>query len=289
MTITPFAREHVLIIGCGDIGWRLAQQLGPQHYQVTGMRRHPPVDQPWLKYHAGDATQADDVDAVISSEADVIVISMTPGERSDSAYERAYVHTCRNLVTALQRRQQRPRLIVFVSSTAVYGQDDGAWVDETSTTEPPSFSGQRLLEAERIIRDSGFTHTIVRFSGIYGPGRNRLIEQVKQRRASASGHITNRIHADDCAGALAHLINLQQRQLLADLYIATDSCPAPMIEVVSWLAGELGMSEFLAPEAVNERSNKRLSNQQLLASGYRFRYADFRAGYGSMIAGARIN
>lgn len=284
MTINASSQEKLLIIGCGDIGQRLAQQLDPLHYRITGLRRHPPEDLPYLQYRVCNATQSGQLDALLGSEAfDVIMISMTPAERSDVGYEQAYVQTCRNLVAGLKHHQRQPRLLIFVSSTAVYGQNDGSWVDELSPTEPEGFSGKRLLEAEQVMQQSGFAHCIVRLSGIYGPGRNRLIEQVKQQRASASPHYTNRIHADDCAGVLAHLIELQHKQDLAPVYLATDSSPTPMIEVVSWIAGQLGVADFFASDAVNERGNKRISNQRLLATGYSFRYPDFRAGYAGLI------
>lgn len=288
MTINSSSQEKLLIIGCGDIGQRLAQQLNPQRYQVTGLRRNPPADQPYLQYQRADVTQMGELDALFAHQRfDVIVISMTPAERSDAGYERAYVQTCHHLVTALQHHQRQPRLLLFVSSTAVYAQNDGSWVDELSLTEPDSFSGKRLLEAEHIIQNSGFNASIIRFSGIYGPGRNRLIEQVKQQRASTSTHYTNRIHADDCAGVLAHLIELHQRQPLADVYIATDSSPTPMIEVVSWIAGQLGIENYLSDDAINERGNKRVSNHRLLACGYSLRYADFRSGYAGLLAGSK--
>lgn len=284
MTINSFSQEKLLIIGCGDIGQRLAHQLDPNNYQITGLRRHPPADLPYLQYQSCDVTAAGQLETVLGDENfDVIVISMTPAERSDAGYEQAYVHTCRNLVAGLKRYQRQPRLVIFVSSTAVYGQDDGSWVDEQSPTGPESFSGKRLLEAEQIIQRSGFAHCIVRFSGIYGPGRYRLIEQVKQGRASASSHYTNRIQADDCAGVLGHLIEQQRTHTLVPVYLASDSSPAPMIEVVSWIAGQLGVTDFVAPDAVNERGNKRISNQRLLASGYKLRYEDFRSGYAELV------
>lgn len=284
MTINPSSQEKLLIIGCGDIGQRLAQQLDPQRYRITGLRRHPPADLPYLNYQAADVTQAGQLDALFNRETyDVIVISMTPAERSDAGYARAYVQTCRHLVAALQQHQRKPRLLVFISSTAVYGQNDGSWVDEQSPTEPESFSGKRLLEAEDVIRASEFTHCILRLSGIYGPGRNRLIEQVKQQRASASPHYTNRIHADDCAGAIAHLIELQRQQPLADVYLATDSAPTPMIDVVSWIAAQLDIGTFISDTASNERGNKKLSNKRLLDSGYQLQYPDFKAGYKKLL------
>jgi nucleoside-diphosphate-sugar epimerase len=277
-------QEKLLILGCGDIGQRLAQCLPQDAYEVTGLRRNPPEDLPFLRYQACDVTNAEELAEVLKQGFAVIVISMTPSERSDSGYERAYVKTCRNLVGILGTQSLKPRLLIFVSSTAVYGQLDGGWVDESSPTEPEGFSGQRLLEAEGIIQNSGYPNTIVRFSGIYGPNRNRLIEQVKQKRASASTHFTNRIHADDCARSLAHLIELSRKgEKLHSVYLATDSAPAPMLEVVTWLAKQMGVTEFLSEAATNERGNKRCSNQRLLDSGFVFRYPSFKDGYAELI------
>lgn len=273
--------KKVLIIGCGDIGSRLARHLDTDVYQITGIRRHCPPDTAKLRYRSCNAHDASALKKTLEEGFEIIVITMTPGERSDAGYEQAYVHTCRNLVNTLTDLKQRPELIIFVSSTAVYAQDDGSWVDENSPTEPSGFSGIRLLEAEAIIHNSGFTNTFVRFSGIYGPGRNRLIEQVKQRRASASPSYTNRIHAEDCAGLLAHLIN--RRESLAPVYIATDSVPTPMVEVVSWIAEQLGVEDFLSTDATNERGNKKLNNALMLASGYKLRYETYQQGYVEML------
>lgn len=278
------SKEQVLIVGCGDIGQRLAQCLPQDAYEVTGLRRNPPTDLPFLHHQACDVTNADELTEVLKQDFAVIVISMTPSERSDAGYERAYVQTCRNLVKGLGAPSLKPRLLVFVSSTAVYGQLDGSWVDENSPTQPVGFSGERLLEAEAIIQNSTYANTIVRFSGIYGPNRNRLIEQVKQKRASASSHFTNRIHANDCARSLAHLIELDRKgEKLQPIYLATDSAPAPMLEVVTWLAEQMGVTEFLSETATNERGNKRCSNQRLLDSGFVFRYPSFKDGYAELI------
>lgn len=286
MTIHLSSPEKCLIIGCGDIGQRLAQQLHPLGYRVTGLRRSLNSDLTYLHYHSGDATDMEQISGLLAEKFNIIVISMTPSKRSDAGYKQAYVDSCQTLLKALDLQQHKPRLILFVSSTGVYAQQDGSWIDETSPTTPEGFSGKRLLEAEQLICQSRYAHTIVRFSGIYGPGRRRLIEQVRQKRASASPHYTNRIHADDCAGVIAHLIELQRTQEIAPVYLATDSSPTPMVEVVSWIAQQLGIEDFLAPDAVNERGNKRISNQRLLASGYRFIHPDFRTGYATLLASA---
>lgn len=285
MNSQSLSKEQVLIVGCGDIGHRLAYCLPQDAYEIIGLRRNPPENLPYLRYQACDVTNAEKLAEVLRQNYAVIVISMTPSERSDAGYERAYVQTCQKLVEGLHANHCKPRLMIFVSSTAVYGQMDGSWVNEDSPTEPESFSGKRLLEAEAIIQNSNFANTIVRFSGIYGPNRNRLIEQVRQGKASASMHFTNRIHADDCARSLAHLIEINRKgEKLQPVYLATDSAPAPMVEVVTWLAGQMGVVEFLSESATNERGNKRCSNQRLVDSGFVFRYPSFKDGYTDLLA-----
>lgn len=289
MNSQSLSKEQVLIVGCGDIGRRLAQRLPQETYEVTGLRRNPPDDLPFLRYQACDVTNASEFGEVLRQDFSVILISMTPSERSDAGYRDAYVQTCQNLVEELRAQSLKPRLLIFVSSSAVYGQMDGSWVDEESSTEPEGYSGKRLLEAEVTIQNSGYPNTIVRFSGIYGPNRNRLIEQVRQSKASSSTHITNRIHADDCAGSLAHLIELSRNgQNLQPIYLATDSAPVAMIDVVTLLAQQMGVTNFLSDEAANERGNKRCSNQRLLDSGYVFRYPTFKEGYAAVLDDLKV-
>jgi nucleoside-diphosphate-sugar epimerase len=283
MTIKQTIKEKCLIIGCGDIGQRLARQIAPLGYQVTGLRRSAVADLTYLRYHCGDVNNPADLQALLEENFSVIVISITPDEYTDAGYQRAYVTSCKNLLHTLDQQQRTPRLILFVSSTAVYAQNDGSWVDETSPCEPTSFSGRHLLEAEDLLRNSDHPYCIVRFSGIYGPGRNRLIEQVNQKRASASTAFTNRIHVEDCAGFIAHLIEQGKYQPLEPVYVATDSRPTPMIDIVSWIAKQSSVEDFLSPAVTNARGNKRLSNRLMLATGYQLRYESFEKGYQEML------
>lgn len=284
---------QVLILGCGDIGRRLADVLPASRFDITGLRRSPPQnpDQPeHLRYLSCDLSEPLALDSIIADQPggfDIILITMTPGERGDEGYRQAYVHTCETLIASLKHHNQTPRLILLVSSTSVYGQQDGSWVDESSPTQPETFNGKRLLEAETVIRQSGFNHSIIRFSGIYGPGRTRLIEQVRQGRARLSASYTNRIHADDCAGVLAHLIERALQGVeLQTTYIATDNQPTPMAEVVAWLAMQLKVNRAIfAPHdpASPDSGNKRCSNQALLKTGYHFRYPTYQAGYSTLL------
>jgi nucleoside-diphosphate-sugar epimerase len=303
------SKEQVLIVGCGDIGARLSN-MAPDTYAITGLRRHPPVDTRRLHYYACDVTEPSGFDTILQQSVfSIILITMTPSDPTDSGYERAYVQTCKNLIASLKKYRSKPRLLLFVSSTGVYGQSDGEWVNESSPTAPESFSGKRLLEAENIILDSGFVATIVRFSGIYGPGRNRLIEQVLQGRAKLSSQLTNRIHVDDCAAALLHLVKLHRQGVQLDsIYIATDNAPVVMSEVITWLAQQLGTSisatlnEVEAEDSNNKEhrgdkehsknkagnnkinNNKSCDNQLLLATGFQLRYPSYQEGYAAILA-----
>lgn len=282
--------EKLLILGCGDLGRRLTQCLNTSHYCITGVRRRPPlVAEENIRYVACDLNDQQALTDVLRPGFDIILATLTPAERSDAGYKKGYVDVCRHLLQSLQTLDQQPRLLIFVSSTGVYGQDDGSWVDEASPAQPTSFSGQRLLEAEQLIRGSGHRHCVVRFSGIYGPGRNRLIEQVQERRATLTPGYSNRIHADDCAAVLGHLIELRrQGGALAPVYLASDCEPAPMAEVVQWLARALGVelpdSAHVRP---SENMNKRCRNKLLLSTGFKFRYADYRSGYRALLADAK--
>jgi nucleoside-diphosphate-sugar epimerase len=272
------SKIKVLIVGCGDIGERLAMLL-PSNHEITGLRRNPPTKSSRIDYETCDVTDPSQVDTVIGKHnADVIVITMTPSERSDSGYERAYVQTCNNVVASLNAHNRKPQLLLFVSSTGVYGQNDGSWVNEDSPTLPETFSGKRLLEAENVIRESKFNHVIVRFSGIYGPGRNRLIDAVREGRASQSSHYTNRIHVDDCAAVLAHFIGLSiEGIILQNIYIVTDSAPTPMAEVVNWLSEQMGINNPSKNSVTSDDGgNKRCSNALLLSSGYELLYPSYK-------------
>ena len=209
---------------------------------------------------------------------------------SDAGYQQAYVNTVKNLLRGLALHKRKPRLIIFVSSTSVYGQKHAEWVDECSLTEPSTYSGKRLLEAENLLFNSEYPSCCVRFSGIYGPGRRRLIEQVVAGHGAAKTPVlySNRIHADDCAGVLAFLIERQEHHSLEPIYLATDCEPSPLYDVKQWLAQQLHLPEdHLQPKplARTVRSSKRCSNARLVESGYQFRYPTYKDGYRAVLAG----
>ena len=280
---------RVLVAGCGDVGTALAIELTKAGDTVFGLRRHAArLPAPIVPV---SADLADPATLENLPEVDAVVYTAAADQSTDDAYRRAYVDGVRHLLVSPALTRHRAERFLFVSSTAVYAQDDGGWVDETSPTEPTNFRGKRLIEGEKLVSDSGVTPVVLRLAGIYGPGRTRLIDKVRSGRATLSAgppRYANRIHRDDCAGALAHLLRLENP---APLYLGVDDTPVAMNEVYAWLATALGApgpSTESTPsmEAFSfEGTNKRCSNARLRASGYRFRYPTYREGYGALIAG----
>jgi nucleoside-diphosphate-sugar epimerase len=194
----------------------------------------------------------------------------------------------RHLLSALVTQGHKLQRFIFTSSTGVYAQQSGEWVDETSPAEPVHFSGRELLLAEQTVLRSGFPAIVVRLGGIYGPGRTRLIDSVRRGTAECTDGpavYTNRIHRDDCAGVLQHVMQLAQPN---SLYVAVDNEPAEQNTVLRWLTLQLGLPPPRTVPAGNadvrgHRSNKRCRNARLVETGYMFRYPTFREGYHALL------
>jgi nucleoside-diphosphate-sugar epimerase len=281
--------SRCLIAGCGYVGAALGERLAAQGHSVFGLRRRA------LRLPAGVEPLEADL-AVPASLArlpgalDFIFYLASPGGAEDALYRSAYLDGQRNLWEALARQGQRPRRFLFASSTAVYGQHDGEWVDESSPTEPADFRGKRLLEAEQLLARSPFPGVAVRFGGIYGPRRSSLVAEVRGGRAvirPGPPHYTNRIHRDDCAGVLLHLMQLEAPEAV---YLGVDCEPADEAAVLRWLAGALGAAVPRAAAAGEKQGrerrggSKRCRNDKLLASGYRFRHPTFREGFRAILS-----
>jgi len=272
----------VLLAGCGDIGQRTAIRLA--EHQCFGLRRQPDKLPSTIKPIAGDMTNTDQLLRILDQQFDVVVVTLTPNSFTEQAYREAYLAGAKALAAAMDQVSLRPKLVLWVSSTSVYGNNQGQWVDESSPTLPESFSGRLLLEAEQIIRRLPCAHSIVRFSGIYGPGRERLLTQVRagKGRPAEPQQWSNRIHADDCAGVLAHLISRFADGLSLDpVYVGTDCSPVTQHDLRNWMAAQLGVT--LEDEIVVQKFIRRCSNQRLLAAGYKFIYPSYKEGYLSLI------
>ena len=273
---------NILIAGCGYVGTALGVRLAAEGHGVWGLRRHPDGLPDGVRPVAADLSDASTL-RLLPRDLDVVYYTTGAADRTEAAYRSAYVDGPRHLLEALQRQGQRPRRVVFTSSTGVYAQDGGEWVDEDSPAAPSHPGGRQLLSGERLFLDGAFPATVVRLAGIYGPGRTRLVDSLRQGGATYRENppsYLNLIHRDDCAGALRHLATAARP---ASLYIGVDYQPVDRGTLLRWLSGLLNTPPpQLVADGGGRRRNKRCRNARLVASGYAFHYPTFKHGYSAI-------
>lgn len=277
---------RIAVLGYGDIGRRVLELFQGEATGLAMSRHQKAVPEGFVWQQAN----AQDIHSYHQhlKDVDVLVITLTPNERGDEGYRLSYVEPVRELVE-FAKTQTRCPLLLFVSSTAVYGQDDGCFVEDGSLTKPKKYNGQRMLQAEELLQDSGLPYCIVRFSGIYGAERKRLFQklavEVQDNRefTDADANWGNRIHVEDCARVLRHIIQLSDDDR-ETLYIASDTEPALRGEIKVYLARELGIDKFPIKYEPEMTTGKRLVSKRLLKSGFKFRFSSFREGYREQIA-----
>jgi len=274
----------ILLVGFGDIARRLAPRLVAAGCEISALRRSSGLES-GVRMVQGDCRDETLLAEAVAGQ-EVVVVTLTPDAFNEPSYREAYEAGAQTLARVLVDTPEPPRRVLWVSSTSVYGESDGGWVDETTPAVPQGFSGRSLLAAERIMHGQQVPTTVVRFSGIYGPGRTRLISQVRGGHCAPQRpqQWSNRIHSEDCAGVLHHLIQCHRAgEELAPLYIGTDCEPVPLYELHQWLAQRMAVAVTESSETAM-RANRRCSNKRLLASGYRFLYPTWREGYAALLA-----
>ncbi len=272
--------QRVLIAGCGGLGVATAACLSDS--VVYGLRRNPSPLPPGIRPVAADLLSGAGYDA-LPEAVDTLVYAPTPSERSEDGYRAIYVQALEGLLHALPHPAASLRLI-YVSSTAVYGQDAGEAVDEGSATAPLGFNGRVLLEGERLAAGLVRDTSVLRLSGLYGPGRHWLLRRARAGEALLPGeHWTNRIHLDDAA-ALAAL--LARAESVPPCVIGVDDVPATERQVLDWIAQRLGLAPLPTRSGGALIGGKRLCNQLARSLGWRPRYPSYRDGYTSVLPGS---
>lgn len=306
--MTP--RQRVLIAGCGYVGGRLAELLAEEGRTVFGLKRDPSTVPGGVEGVAADVSDPTTLRELPSS-LDAVVYAVSPAGRGEADYRTAYVEGPRNVLRAVGWKgavggpgagaaggREAGRVagrFILVSSTGVYGQRDGRWVDEDTEPEPADATGRILLEGERAVSALEGAGIVLRLGGIYGPGRDRTVRRVLSGEADcpAPDRYGNRIHRDDAAAALRHLLDLDAP---APVYIGVDRDPAPLRDVYRWVA-DRGRAPDPCRRETRETweasgrrgTNKRCSSERLAGSGFEFAYPSFREGYGPMIEALRAS
>jgi len=271
---------RVLIAGAGDVGQRVAQRLRARGDEVWALRRGAIAPgNPGIHGFQGDLTRPETLRDLPHGISHIVYLP-TPDARDEALYRAVFVDGLRHLLDAVDGAALRR--LLFVSSSAVYGEHGDAWIDEDTPADPPGFNGRVLLDAEQHAHGHASTVTL-RLAGLYGPGRLQLIERLRAGTVNVpriAPHWANRIHVDDAAAAIAHLLFLPDVQ---PLYLGVDDTPLPLDVLYDALARQMGApmpGQGAAPPGVG---SKRLSNARLRASGFAPQWPDARTGYAALL------
>lgn len=275
---------RALIFGHGYSASALTPLLVAEGWQVTGTTRADPA----RVAQAGAAPViwpgTDLSDAI--AQADAILLSIAPGPQGDpvlSAYADAFART-------------RAGWIGYLSTTGVYGDRGGAWVDETSDLRPTTTRGQQRVQAESAWQALADAHDlplhIFRLAGIYGPGRGPFekLRQGTARRIVKPGQVFSRIHRDDIAQVLMASIRAPQP---GAVYNVCDDDPAPPQDILAHAAHLLDLpippAEDFATADMTPMArsfyaeSKKVRNDRIKQLGVRLRYPDYRSGLAAML------
>ena len=301
-------KPTILVVGAGYLGKVICRIASDAGHQIFAARRSQPSPEeasalPLVHWHVMDVmdpVRVRDVIGIISEVAriDAVIYCVSAGSGSVEAYQNAYRHGVTNVLAGLDSMIDRsieksegasPRFI-FVSSTGVYPENEGQWLDEFHQINPELLpAAQRaILEGEALVTAREGS-VVARLSGIYGPGRTRLLNVARSLPDPLIIEEiawTNRIHVVDGARALIHLATIEYP---GHLYCVTDHDPAAQIEILFWLRRQLGLP---IPTILFQRdgipiasakglleSNKRIGNNFLVSTGFEFDYPTYREGY----------
>lgn len=301
MTVNESTPKKILLLGYGDLAQRLAPHFLPpnmceNHFQITAVARSEKAVSDGVHFWQGSIANfvANAPREKLASQ--VAVFTLTPGGRREIDYITGYLNNVRLMLDAWRRIGHKPDCVIFVSSSSVYGQNSGEWVNEESDTFPEKDTAKVLLKTEALLRDSGISSCALRFSGIYGPGRYFLIRQVAKGILGDLAY-TNRIHAEDCAGIIAFLIQrFYSDNHLPKILIGSDCKAVGSQTVRQWIAKTLNeiKTDFSLTDSSGETPgtqgskrvngmNKRCDNSRLINLGYRFRYPSYKEGFPELI------
>lgn len=268
--------KKLLIVGQGDIGLPVTNKLAKNDLNVTGLARGARQ-----QYALNDKAAFMQADAVTLSAEQLqdfthIAIIVTPDEYSASGYQNSYLAINQHFAKLASQLTKLER-IVFISSTGVYGQDDGEWIDaDTIPLTPERDASKVILQAEQALQDGfGDKAIVIRPSGIYGRERLMRVRKVKeqQKEPIAIAHWSNRIMDRD-------LVNIIANVLICDapkpIYLATDYAPVTTFELTTWLSKVLDETHPTIDPTKTAMTGKRLHSNIPLAW---LDYPDWQAGY----------
>lgn len=274
-------RRIVAIAGFGDLGERLAPRLDAAGWTCAGLRRRVERLPPGVQPLAADLARPASLRELTALRPEVLVFMPTPDAPGEAGYRAGFARAAANLVEAVASCP--PQRAILVSSTRVYAESAGGWVDEEAPLADDDACARAIIDAERAFLDAFAEPLVLRAGGLYGRGPGHLLRRVAagQLTAPEPPRYSNRIHRDDMASCLAHAVDGGFGT--ARVVNAVDDVAAPLQDVERWLCEQLGRAYEPPAAATPGGGHKRVNNARLRAAGVHLDYPDYRAGYGEVL------
>ncbi|HZP60273.1 MAG TPA: NAD-dependent epimerase/dehydratase family protein [Opitutaceae bacterium] len=290
-----FQGRRLVVFGAGYIGGELARQARNRGLAVTALTRN------LAKAAALTALGIEAVTAELSrpdwhgalpAEVDFAVNCVSAGGGGLAGYQRSYLDG----LNSIREWAERARIgtLVYTSSTSLYPKTSAGRIDERMPVSPADEAGKILLEAESLVPACRCTRWfILRLAGIYGPGRHRLLDELRagaSRLAGQGEHRLNLIHRDDAVAGIWAALEAPA-EMANDIFNLADDDPPTRAELTSWLAARLGLPapSFTGAETPERRRisspDRRIDNTRAKTRlGWQPAFPDFRAGYENLLS-----
>jgi len=274
---------HLLILGCGDIGTRVGLSLIQQGWRVYAVRRQPHLLPDCFERLGLDITDEERLADLVPLAPDYVLVTPTPLTYDPAGYQAGFADVAASL--ASQNWINRCRRVMWVSSTRVYREASGGWVDEHAPLNRDEPQAAAMVAAEASIR-RGCTATIIRPAGVYGNPEGMLMRRViAGEGGSTAATFGNRIHRDDLSRLIVHcLLRDHSGDSVPPTVVAADHDSTPTHEIEDWLAVQLGLTLRRPAQGGVIRANRRCANTLLAQVGFMLTYPTWREGYEAALA-----
>ena len=265
---------HILFIGYGKTSQRVAKQLFQHGHQITTISQTPKTD-PYANHLIQDVHQ---LNLAQVAAIDWVYVLLSPAESSIEGYQQAYVDSVQPILQALKTHPVQK--LVLVSSTRVYGENNGARINDDSACVPNDAQGALLLQMEQLYQQAYPAQCIIiRPTGIYGNSVTRMLKLAHSMTHYPHIHYSNQIHIEDLAGFLAHLVHVEHTE---SSYIVSNNRPLALHETIQWFQRQLNLPLLvLDSEAL---AGKRVYATRMPKSGFELQHQDCFEDYKQLLA-----
>jgi len=274
---------RLLILGCGDIGTRVGLALTEAGWTVIAARRSPERLPAAFTGIPVDMTEPQSFAPLGEHQPDYVLVTPTPSSYDAAGYQAGFLDAAQNL--AAQPWLKRCRRVVWVSSTRVYREASGGWVDEHAPLNTEEPQAEFMVRAEASIRRAAVS-TVIRPAGVYGNPDGMLVRKVLSGRCSVPGAVSgNRIHRHDLARLIGHCLSRDsQGEWVPPTILACDNDVTPTYEIERWLAKQWGVSLIEESAGERPRANRRCRSRLLSGLGFELTYPTWREGYAEVVS-----